>query len=1150
MPPELKADAGQPEQWQTLDQWLDTPQFREMMRDEFPEDAPEWLDPVSRRKFLTLMGASMALAGAVGCNPSLKPAASRHAIPYVEQPAAIVPGVPLFFATAMPLAGGIATGLLVKQSEGRPLKVEGNPNHPGSLGGTDLFAQASVLTMYDPDRSKLVTETGVSTSYERFQNAIRSQIEKQLPKKGAGLRIVTEPTTSPSLIAQMGALLAKLPEAKWIQWDAISRDHLRTATTAAFGKPVQPVYHLKDVDVALSLDGDFLADTFPGGVRYAHDFMARRRVRLGEEAQEHGDGVAPEQMNRLYAVESYLSNTGAVADHRLPLKPSEIEGFARALARELGVAGVAEGPALSDLAKKWLAPLAKDLKKAPGKAVVIAGEQQSPAVQQIALAINQAIGAVGKAVTYTDTLNGPTTHSVDALKQLVADMKAKTVDAVILLNVNPVFDAPVDLGFEEALQSVPHRFHLGLYVDETAIRCNWHVNATSYLESWGDCRAYDGTIAIQQPLIAPIYNGKSALDVVSDLAVAAAELAGAGAEGPAPATGDAMEVVRATMQGVFKATGGSGDFDLWWQQAVRSGVVPGTALKPLTGLQAATTGLDTAPAAVASKDYEIQFKADPTLYDGRYANNGWLQEVPKPVTKLTWDNAAIVSPATAEKLKITIAFPLTGGENGRTQTGMVELKIGERKITAAVFILPGHVDDTITLHLGYGRSRAGNTGNDTGFNAYKLRGTDNLWHSGGVEAKKTNESYLLACTQGQYAMESRRPARSATIAQFAADREFAQIPPASAGEFREIRALTPGTVEDFDRLGIEHPYAHDHGLFPHGSPGHDHGHDHGEKAEKKEGEAHEHHGPHDSRLVPLNLYPDNPQIVNGKQASIGYRRWGLAVDLGACTGCSACVVACVAENNIPVVGKDQVTKGRAMHWIRIDRYFSIPGTETMSDKLGARDILGDKRYNASKQSDQITTTFQPVMCQHCEKAPCEVVCPVAATAHSADGLNDMVYNRCVGTRYCSNNCPYKVRRFNFLQYTDYTTESLKLLNNPEVTVRQRGVMEKCSYCVQRIRNAEIEAEREWETRPKDPRTGRPVIRDGEVVAACQAACPSGAIMFGDINDDSSAVLRWKAERHNYGLIAEQNTMPRTSYLAAIRNPNPELVAVLAGTEGA
>jgi len=1139
MPLELNSEADLPEQWQSLEQWLQSPNFHDFIRNEFPDDAAEWLDPVTRRRFLQLMGASIALAGAAGCNPSLKPASARQAVPYVEQPAEILPGVPLYFATAMPLAGGVATGLLVKQVEGRPLKIEGNPHHPGSLGGTDLYAQASILGMYDPDRSKVVTEAGAAISYEQLQSKLRSALESQVPKRGAGLRILTGATTSPTLIHQIQTILERLPEAKWLQWEAISRANLHAATLAAFGKIVEPVYQFDQADVVLSLGSDFLAATGPGGVRYARDFTVRRKVRLSEKAREHHDGVALDEMNRLYVVESMVSCTGAVADHRLPLKPSEIEAFARALANALKIPGIAPGSPLPELAQQWLAPLAEDLRAHSGKVLVIAGEHLPPAVQQIAFVINQNLGAVGKTIRYIEPLTVQGGDSPQALKTLYDEIQAKAIDILLCLEVNPVYDAPQELNFAQALEKVPTRVHLGLYVDETAIHCNWHVNATHYLETWGDCRAYDGTVAIQQPLIAPLTGGHSSLELISYVAKSVEELVGTIPGAKPVFSGDPLEVLRGYWRSQFHSHGGSGDFDLWWQQVVRAGVIPGTQRATLSELPAAsTTGLDQA-SVLAKPSLELQFLPDPTLFDGRFANNGWLQELPKPITKLTWDNAAIISPATAEKYGITNSFPLTGGEHGRTKADMVQLTVGDRSLNVAAFILPGHADDSITLYLGHGRTRAGQTGTDTGFYGYKLRTLSDFWQARDVEIKKLNETYSLACTQGQYAMESRRPARSATIAQFKKDREFAQIPPASAGEYKEIRQLTPGTIEDFDRLGLEHPSAHDHGLMS--NDHHHHGDHHSTEAQKDDHQEHG-HGPHDSRLIPLSLYPKYPQQVNGQQAVVSYRRWGMAIDLGACTACSACVVACQAENNIPVVGKTEVTRGRAMHWIRIDRYFSIPGTETMSDELGARDIVAAKRQAAAKQSARIKTNVQPVMCAHCEKAPCEVVCPVAATVHSADGLNDMIYNRCVGTRYCSNNCPYKVRRFNFLQYADYTTESLKLLNNPEVSVRQRGVMEKCTYCVQRIRNAEIEAEREWQTRPKDPRTGRPIIKDGEVITACQAACPTGAIMFGDINDDTSAVLRWKAEPHNYGLLAELNTMPRTSYLAAIRNPNPKLDA--------
>ncbi len=1108
MPPELDRRPDEPELWQSIEQWMDSAQFREMMRDEFPEDASEWLDPVSRRKFLTLMGASFALAGAVGCNPSLRPASQRQVVPYVTQPTEIVPGVPLFFATAMPQAGGVGVGLIAKSVEGRPIKIEGNPNHPTSLGGTNVFAQASVLGMYDPDRSKETTHRGVSSSFEKAIATIKAELDRQNAAKGGGIRILSEPITSPTLARLVNEFLTRYPSAKWVQYEAVGNENARKAAVAALGKPVNAVTHLEKAKVILSVDCDYLAAATPGDIPAARATMAKRRVREVHANLDAGDGVAVDAkaMNRVYAVESMVTNTGGVADHRLPLKPSEIEGFLRAVARAAGVQGVPDAGALSGTAAKWVQPLADDLKNA---GVVLVGDTQPPAVHVLAHAINNQIGAYRDGiVTFTEPLEArPSADPMADFKTLVDDMKGGKVDLLLVLGVNPVFDAPADLEFVQALDGVKGlTVHHGLYQDETGSLCRWHLNAAHYLEAWGDVRGHDGTVAIQQPLIAPIHNGRSVIDLLTTLL----DLGTGG-----------LEVVQETWK---KHAGESADYEAWWQRALKAGVVPNTALPAaaVTFNPAALT--NPALASPAPKGgTEIQFRPDLGIWDGRYANIGWLQELPRPVTKLTWDNAAIVSPKTAADLGVAIDFAWTGGENGRSNANVVELTLDGRKLKAAVWILPGHADGVVTLHLGHGRERSGKIGTRTGFNAYQLRTTANMWTAGGLTVNKTGEQYVLACTQGQYAMEGRRPFRHATVEQFKKEEnhEFAKVPAATPAEFREIDQLVPGTPAEWERLhGDSRKYPIDI-------------HSHGE------------HPPHDPRIIPLSLYPKYPQKVDGQEASKDYRRWGMVIDLGACTGCSTCIVACQSENNIPVVGKEQVSRGRAMHWLRIDRYFSIPGEKVMEDELGDRKtsqnfLRGNAaRAEAVKRSEAIRAHFQPMMCVQCEKAPCEIVCPVGATVHSADGLNDMVYNRCVGTRYCSNNCPYKVRRFNFLQYADYTTDSLKLVNNPEVTVRQRGVMEKCTYCVQRIRTAEIQAEREFATRPKDA-GGRPKIMDGEVMTACQTACPTNAIAFGDINDPDSRVLRLKAEPHTYGVLAEQNTMPRTSYLAQIRNPNPAM----------
>jgi molybdopterin-containing oxidoreductase family iron-sulfur binding subunit len=1017
--------------WRSLEELGDSQAFQELLRLEFPEQADTWPDSLSRRRFLALMGASLALAGVAGC--SIRPAPARKIVPFVRAPELLVPGKPLFYATAMTL-GGCGVGLLVESHMGRPTKVEGNLEHPASLGATDIFHQASVLELYDPDRSQSVMHLGLTSTWDDALAEIRAAVNRLRKKRGEGLHILTETVVSPTLGRQLKALLQKkkngedLSQARWHQYEPLARDSAYRAAQAAFGEDVNTWYDFRNADVVLSFDSDFLGGG-PGHLRYVADFMGRRRVRTSAAAARQA------RMNRLYVVETALTNTGAKADHRLALPPSAVEKLARALAARLGVAG-AGGNATGH--ERWVEAVARDLEGHPGRCVVLAGDRQPVAVHLLAHALNERFSK--ETTHHTKAIEARPEDHTASLRQLAEDMRAKQVKLLVILGGNPVYNAPADLGFAEALGNVDLRAHLGLYQDETSRQCQWHLPEAHFLEAWGDTRAFDGTASLVQPLIEPLYQGRSAIEVVQGLV--ATELPG-------------LELVQDTWRQHWKGLKGKpfGEFEDFWETALHDGVVRDrekAGVKQRTGYPEKQVTLATGwqkhlqprPAPAGEEGtYEIAFQADPTVHDGRFANNGWLQELPKPLTRLTWDNAAVVSPATAKALKVGLGPYAHGGEHGGYEQSVLELRLGETVIHAPVWIQPGHADGAVTVHLGYGRDSAGRVGGNTtskvGFNAYLFRTSAHPWSAPGLKVTRTPRRYLLACTQGHHLMENRATVRAATLAEFHERPNFA-----AEKENEELR-------EEM------------------------------RKARR-----------------PLTLYEPWEQ---GKQ------QWGMAIDLTTCVGCGACVVACQSENNIPVVGKDQVSRGREMHWLRVDLYHAGPAEAPTE------------------------THFQPVPCMHCERAPCEYVCPTAATVHSHDGLNDMVYQRCVGTRFCSNNCPYKVRRFNFLASSDFDTPSRRLQFNPNVTVRSRGVMEKCTYCVQRIRAAGIGAQKE----------GRGV-RDGEILTACQAACPAQAIVFGNIADRQSAVAQWKGSPLNYALLADLNTEPRTTYLAALRNPNPEL----------
>lgn len=972
------ASAEGPAYWRSLDEIADTQEFQEFLHKEFPRQAAPLEHGMQRRDFLKLLGASMALAGLSAC--ARPPLPNEKIVPYVKQPDQITPGRPLFFATAVAY-GGYAEGVLAESHQGRPTKLEGNPDHPASLGATGAVTQAQVLGLYDPDRSQSTLAQGQPRLWGDFVAALQEAVAPL--SGGRGLAILTENVTSPTLARQLAAVLAEYPEARWYQHDPLHPDEVLAGARLAFGQDVAPIYDLAAADVVVSLDADFL-NAGPARLAHARAFAERRRVRNADD-----------DMNRLYQLETSPSNTGALADHRVALTPSGLAQAAAVVAAALGVAApAAQRP--EALSQAVLDTLVEDLQAHRGRSLVIAGEAQPAVVHALAHAINDALGNVGSTVRYVASADARPAIHREELADLSAALRAGEVQALLILGGNPAYTAPTDVGFAAALERVPFSAHLGLYVDETALLCTWHVPEAHFLETWSDVRAYDGTVTIQQPLILPFYGGKNALEVLAAL------------RGDAEAR--AYDVVRSSWQERV-----SGSFDDFWRESVYRGAVAGSA-SPEADVSVGVIDARLPEAA----DLELRFAFDPSVLDGRFANNGWLQELPKPFSNLTWDNAALVAPATAEAIGVSTGDVVTLEANGGT-------------IDVPVWVQPGQAVGAVTVALGFGRTSAGKVGSGVGANAYLLRTSGSPW-STAARVRTTNRRHKLASTQMHHALEG-------------------------TGDARHI--VRAGTLAQF-REEPEHPH------FAHPVAHHE-----------------------------ADLYPDF--------AYDGYK-WGMVIDQTVCTGCNACVVACQSENNIPVVGKEQVLVGREMHWIRVDNY-----------------------YGGSVDDPQFY--HQPMPCQQCEKAPCEPVCPVGATVHDSEGLNVMVYNRCVGTRYCSNNCPYKVRRFNWLQYAELTTDAteLSLANNPDVTVRSRGVMEKCSYCSQRIAKARIDAANEDRK-----------IRDGEVVTACQAACPTQAIVFGDLNDPAARINRAKASPLNYGLLEELQTFPRTTYLAKVKNPHPSL----------
>jgi molybdopterin-containing oxidoreductase family iron-sulfur binding subunit len=982
--------------WRSVDELANTPEFQAAVEREFPGSPHAWGDDVSRRGFLKLMGASVALAGLAGCTKQ----PDEPIYPYVKQPEDLVFGKPNYFATALPFVTG-AVPLLVKSDQYRPIKIDGNPEHPYNQGASDPFTQGALLDLYDPDRSQHVLYRGENREWAEFAQELRLKVAGT--KDGTGIYFLSSTITSPTLARQWKAVQAAYPRATLVQYDP-------AIAGTSFEAGSSPVYSLTDADVIVSLDADFLSGAaFPGFHKLVREYAERRK--------------SPEKLNRLYAIESTPTTTGLKAEHRLGLRASEIPAFAAELAKAVGVTDVvAPSYAWTGVQKKFLAALAKDLKTHAGKCVVISGLYQDASVAALAMAINNALGNTGKTVLLTPGAAIPLlSDQIAGMKALVADLNAGKVDWLVILNANPIYDSPADLNFADAFNKAKVVAHLGSHLDETGQISHWHIPAAHFLESWSDAQAYDGTVSIVQPMIDPLYGGKTAHHVFQALL-----------DEPMVSPYDA---VRETWKTTIK-----GDFEAGWRKALHQGWIDGTAFGQTSFSTIPNlTLLSKVPAPSPRDALEIIFRPDPNIYDGRWSNVGWLQELPKPVTSLSWDNAAIVSGATLTKL-------------GLEEDDIVELSVNGRKVNAPVIVAPGHPDNSVTVHLGYGRAFAGRVGSGAGFNAYLIRHADAPFFTTGT-VRKLEGKWGVAITKSHF-----QDHRSKTFG-------------GQGNGNNSLEADEAINERGIIRYATLDEYKADPGFA-------------------NEGET------HPATDKNNTLFPN--WEYNEANA------WGMSIDMNSCVGCNACIVSCYAENNIPVVGKQQVRIGRNLQWLRIDTYFE-------------GDLAAPRAH------------FQPMACQHCENAPCEQVCPVGATVHTPEGLNAMVYNRCVGTRYCSNNCPYKVRRFNFLLYSDFETESLKLMRNPDVSVRSRGVMEKCSYCVQRISAAKIDADKE-----------NRAIRDGEIVTACQQACPASAITFGNINDKQSKVTKLQADGRSYQVLADLNTRPRTKYVAAVLNPNSEL----------
>ena len=1056
--------------WRSLEQLSDTPEFKDWATREFPSGASDLQDESTRRDFIKLMAAPFALAGlgliGTGCRRPVE-----KIVPFTKQPEGYIHGVAQYYATSMPTRAG-AVPLLVKSHDGRPVKVEGNKEHPQATGGTDVFAQASLLNLYDADRARNFRAESKTISREEALAKLSALSTAAAANGGEGLCFLFERSNSATRTRVQQLVAEKFPKARWFVYEPVDFDIHRASARAAYGQDVRPYPQIDKAEVILSLDCDFIGGE-EDAQRSIRDFAKGRKI------SKPGD-----KMNRLYVAEPLMSQTGANADHRLRIAASGVAVLAAAVLAKARGQAVNWPAGFSAHEQKWAEECANDLLKHKGSSLVLAGHRQPLAVHLFAHAINAALGNNGKTVQFLPT----PAPSEDNLNALAGVLKAGQVSTLVILGGNPAYNAPSDLDWAAAQKKAKTVVRLGYYEDETfAAGAALHLPAAHYLETWGDARTSDGTLVPVQPLIAPLFDGLTEVEVL-------ARLAGLAATKP-------YDLTRET----FKALSNGGNTEEKWKKFLHDGFLAGSTAKPVdVVLNEAVVPVAASVAAKAAgvDNLEVIFTRDYSLDDGRFSNNGWLQELPDPITKITWDNAVLMSRKTAAAL-------------GVQNNDVVDLKLGVRSVKGPIWIQPGQADFTVGIALGYGREKGGRIANfkpsnnpmrpgipggsssrgadflkqDTvGFNAYKLRTTTAVHFAAGATLSKTGSVSPFACTQDHWSMEGRPIVREANLAQFNKKPDFAK------------------------NMDLDSP-------------------------------AHAKHIPVDPKTgLPLPIY-EHPYTTHPTLKS-DVHQWGMSIDLNMCVGCSACVIACQSENNIPIVGKDQVIRGREMHWMRIDRYFTgLPNLKRNETGTDVDQVKLD-------WIDEPQVVNQPMLCQHCENAPCETVCPVNATVHDEEGLNLMTYNRCIGTRYCSNNCGWKVRRFNFFDYNKRPIENLyagplakrpsdewellKLARNPEVSVRMRGVMEKCTFCVQRIEQAKIAQ------KVKVGASGDVAVRDGALKTACQQACPAEAIVFGNILDPKSHVSQLKLQARDYAVLGFLDNRARVTYLAKVRNPNPAM----------